>query len=67
MELISCYHRPIKYGGMKIVSKSRLEAFSDGVFGTEQGNTFFQGRDGLLFFIARRAIVDGVNKKCYNY
>lgn len=37
------------------------------IFGTEQGNTFFQGRDGLLFFIARRAIVDGVNKKCYNY
>ena len=36
------------------------------IFGTEQGNTFFQGRDGLLFFIARRAIVDGVNKKCYN-
>jgi hypothetical protein len=36
-------------------------------FGTEQGNTFFQGRDELLFFIARRAIVDGVNKKCYNY
>ena len=28
---------------------------------------FFQGRDGLLFFIARRAIVDGINKKCYNY
>ena len=37
------------------------------IFGTEQGNTFFQGRDGLLFFIARRAIVDGVNEKCYNY
>lgn len=28
---------------------------------------FFQGRDELLFFIARMAIVDGVNKMCYNY
>lgn len=30
-------------------------------FGTEQGNTFFQGRDESLFFIARGAIVDGVH------
>ena len=47
--------------------KRPVKKIGEAVFGTEQGNTFFQGRDELLFFIARRAIVDGVNKKCYNY